>query len=494
MTSPNAGLSRPGLEGARREWVRPFDLGAWGELPFGEAIARVEAALRLGIDPSLEPVRALLAELGHPERAFACIQVAGTNGKTSTSRYTAALLAGEGLRCGLYTSPHLVSYTERVEVGGAPVTEAAFSRGIGWALAAWERLQARGEAVCAQGCTEFELLTAAAMAMFAEAGVDAAVLEVGLGGRWDATSAVDTVAAAVTGIGFDHMGILGDTLEEIAGEKAAVLRPGIPCVLGTNAVRPQSVLDVMLARCAQVGAVPTAVVEAPDARAAGERCLPGASRLPQARFRVLETPGGLGGRLVVDVEVEVDHPACGRVSASYPGCALHAPVYQAQNVACALALATGALGRPLDAGAARRALAACPVPGRFEVVRTDPPVVLDACHNPQSAAAFADAVADAEPDRAKRPALVLGALADKDHRGIVETVAPLFERIVATQSDSPRALPAAELAAEVERAVGRRPEAVFPRAADAVAYLEGEPFVGCGTITLVGELKALLAR
>ena len=251
----------------------------------------------------------------------------------------------------------------------------------------------------------------------------------------------------------------------------------------------------MLARCAQVGAVPTAVVEAPDARAAGERCLPGASRLPQARFRVRETPGGLGGRLVVDVDVEVDHPACGRVSASYPGCALHAPVYQAQNVACALALATGALGRPLDRDAARSALAACPVPGRFEVVRADPPVVLDACHNPQSAAAFADAVADAEPDRAKRPALVLGALADKDHRGIVEAVAPLFERIVATQSDS---------AARVSRrrsspprssaAVGRRPEAVFTRAADAVAYLEGEPFVGCGTITLIGELKALLAR
>lgn len=488
MTLPNGDSVAGRFEGASRKWERPFDLGAWGELSFSRAIESVEAALRLGIDPSLEPIRALLAELGHPERSFACVQVAGTNGKTSTSRYTAALLAGEGLRCGLYTSPHLVSYTERVEVDGAPVSQAAFARGVGWALAAWERLEESGAPVCALGCTEFELLTAAAMTMFAEAGVDVAVLEVGLGGRWDATSSVDTVAAAVTGIGLDHMGILGSTLEGIAGEKAAVLRSGIPCVLGTNSVRPQGVLDVMLARCAQVGSVPTAVVEV------GEDSLPAVGRLPQARFHIVGTPGGLFGQLVVDVDVEVEHPARGKVRASYPGCRLSAPVYQAQNVACALALATGVVGRALDGESARRALASCPVPGRFELVRTDPPVVLDACHNPQSAAAFARAVVDAEPDRAKRPAVVLGALADKDHRGIVEVVAPLFDRIVVTQSSSPRAVPASELAAEVERVSGRSPEAVFGCAADAVAYLKGEPFVGCGTITLIGELEALLAR
>lgn len=502
MTSPSRSeqTARCAAWGTPVPWAAPFTLDAEHDLGFDEAIERVEAALRFGIDPSLEPVKALLAELGHPERAFACIQVAGTNGKTSTSRYTAALLAGEGLRCGLYTSPHLVDYTERVEVDGRCVSRAAFARGVSWALAAWERIAGRDSALAAQGCTEFELLTAAAMTMYAQAGVDVAVLEVGLGGRWDATSAVPTVAAAVTGIGLDHTHILGDTLEAIAAEKAAVIRRGNPCVLGTNAVRPDGVLGVMARRCADVGVVPTAVVEdvAGDGNGTGEAVPGGLDRAfrdlgwPIASFAVAHRPQGLGDALVVDVRVEASLPAGERVCAVYQGVRAMAPAYQAQNIACALALATCTLGRPLDAGRARAAIARTRVPGRFEVVRAEPLALLDACHNPQSAEAFARAVIDAEPVRGRRPVLLLGALSDKDHRGIVETVAPLFDRIVVTQSSSSRAFGARELAAEVERVCGRRPEAVFDDAAGALAYLCGESFVGCGTITLIGELAALL--
>ena len=494
-------------------WAPPFELAQSQDLAFGEAILRIEAAVRLGIDPSLGPVRALLAELGHPERAFRCVQVAGTNGKTSTSRYTAALLHAAGYSCGLYTSPHLVSYTERVEIDGVSVDERTFARGVSLALAAWERMRARGDAACSGGCTEFELLTAAGFAMFAEAGVDVAVLEVGLGGRWDATSAADPGVVAVTGIGLDHTRLLGDTLEAIAAEKAAVIQPGRAVVLGTNAVRPQGVLDVMLGSCSASDVVPTVVCaraphgEVPDdvvARDADDSGEPGGGvdlaraphetrDFPKASFDVLRWPNGLGSILAIDVDVDArvgDHD----VHASYPGIELVAPAYQAQNVACALALATAFVGGQIDPSVARAALRGCPVPGRFELLREDPPVIIDACHNPQSAYAFAQAVVEAEPDRSRRPALLIGALADKDHRGIVETIVPLFDRVYVTCSTSPRAIPAAELADEIRSACGVEPAGVFDDVESAVSALYGESFVGCGTITLIGDIAALFQR
>ncbi len=471
----------------------------------------------------------MLAELGHPESCFASVQVAGTNGKTSTSRYTAALLRGEGLCCGLYTSPHLVDYTERVEVNAVPVSHEAFARGISWALSAWDRLCDRDATWAEQGCTEFELLTVAAMAIFAEACVDVAVLEVGLGGRWDATSAVPTIACAVTGIGLDHTAILGDTLEAIAREKAAVIHRGAACVLGVHATHPAGVRDVMLARCASECVTPTFVARKGDALVG----------TPCTQFDLVEEEGGADGGFSVEVTVD----AVGRrgvpIHAAYPPIHLRAPLYQAQNVACALSLATSVLGYAPSFEKVLQSLSGCPIPGRFEVVSQEPLIVLDACHNPQSAEAFALAlqgfepdrlkrpalllgaladevvsqepliVLDAchnpqsaeafalalqgfEPDRLKRPALLLGALADKDHRGIVEVIVPLFDRIVVTQSSSGRAYPAEALAREVEEVCGRPPEAVCPQLEDAVSYLDGESYFCCGTITLIGELKEML--
>lgn len=489
MTSAKAGRSNgngysaSAVQGACQPWAAPFCLDPERLLTFGEAIERVEAALRFGIDPSLEPVKAMLVELGHPELSFSAVQVAGTNGKTSTSRYTAALLRGEGLRCGLYTSPHLVDYTERVEIDGVAVSRAVFARGISWALEAWRRLCERDGSWAAQGCTEFELLTVAAMAIYAEARVDVAVLEVGLGGRWDATSAVPTVACAITGIGLDHTAVLGDTLEAIAGEKAAIIHRGAPCILGPHALRPREVRSVMVDRCDAEGVAPTFVVE-------------GSPRCPDAActtYALLDDQDA-GAALSVDVDVEAVLADGTTVRALYPGLRLDAPVYQAQNVACALALATATLGRPLEREKAVKSLAGCFVPGRFEVVSREPLIVLDACHNPQSAEAFVDAMERFEPDRSRRPTLLLGALADKDHRGIVEAVAPLFEHIVVTQSTSERAYPALDLAREVGEVCGRPVDAVFPRLEDAVGYLAGTPFICCGTITLIGELKGMLCQ
>ena len=538
------------MEG-RRSWQAPFALGKADELDYAGALRVATDTGFFGStdDPLLETVVEMLDELGRPDEAYRCLQVAGTNGKTSTSRYASAALAAAGMRVALYTSPELVSMTERMEVGGRPVSEVQFAHGVSYAATAGRRVNARREAAGLRPyrVTEFDLLTCAACVVFAEAGVDVAVLEVGLGGRWDATSAVArTCAATVTGIGLDHMKILGDTLEKIACEKAAVIRPGNPCVLGTNAVRPAGVLAVMLARCAEVGARPTVVAKA------GEPVLPAAEGLPRCTYEVTHAPSHLGDALTLDVDVQVwvlargaasglreeallaagegaahaDSAAdsqggvagarvgSGRdggsregrlVSARYEGVSLVAPIYQAQNVACALALATAVAGGSIPVDSVRAAIAACPTPGRFEVVRAEPLALIDACHNPQSAEAFRAALVQVEPDRAARPTLVFATLADKDHRGIVRVVAPLFDRIVVTQSDSERALPAERLGDEVREEVAARaaggdaqgwdPQvSVAPTLADALARLEGQPFVCCGTITVVGELKGMLAR
>ena len=200
----------------------PFEVP---ELSFDEAVSLAADTGRISGDagPLLETVVDMLDELGRPDEHYDCLQIAGTNGKTSTTRFAAAILAGEGLRCALYTSPQLVRYPERMEIDGRVISDDAFAHGVSAAVEAGRRVNAARTAAGqrAYTITPFDLLTVAAFVVFAEARVDVAVLEVGMGGRWDATSAADPVAVAITGIGLDHMRILGDTLGEIAAEKAA---------------------------------------------------------------------------------------------------------------------------------------------------------------------------------------------------------------------------------------------------------------------------------
>lgn len=436
----------------------PFDVP---EMTFGEALAHVRGALRFGIEPLLETVEDMLAELGDPDLAFECVQIAGTNGKTSTSRYTAAILAGEGLSVALYTSPELVSYTERMEVGGRPVTEAAFAHGVAAARAAGERVNARRAAAGERpyDVTEFDTLTVAAMVLFAEAGVDVAVLECGLGGRWDATSAAKSITSvAVTGIGLDHMRILGDTLEEIAGEKAAIIKPGRSCVLGAGTAEPASVERVFLDRACEAGVEPVR---------------PG--------FEITKLPHRLGAPL----ELTVTTPR-----ATYAELAALKPAYQAQNIACAVALAEGYLGRALDADALFTSVVQCPTPGRFQLLRPEPPLLIDACHNPQSVEAFLSAVDAVCPERSERPVLLAAVLADKDVEGIVRLLAGAFPRVAVTQTSSPRALAAEELGRSFAEH-GAEVVGTYPTVEAAASALCGESCVACGSITLAGELTGL---
>lgn len=445
----------------------PFEVP---ELPFDEAVALAADTGRISGDagPLLETVVDMLEELKRPDEHYDCIQVAGTNGKTSTARFTAAILAGEGARCALYTSPQLVRYPERMEVCGRVVGDAAFAHGVSAAVEAGRRVNDARERAGerAYTITPFDLLTVAALVVFAEARVDVAVLEVGMGGRWDATSATDPVAVAVTGIGLDHMRILGDTLAEIAAEKAAVIKPGRAVVLGEGTHEP-SVQRVMEERCEACGVTPLVVEHA-----------------------LRETPRRLGDPVSFDV----------RTPRTAFRLSIPKPSYQPQNAACAIYLAEAYLGRALDARRLQESLACCPTPGRFDVVRTDPLVLIDACHNPQSCENLVSALDEFEEGVPERPCLLMAALSDKDVHGIARVLVPAFPRIAVCATASDRAL-APEALAEVVRAElaeeGRAASdlvAVYPTVERALRAFEesGEPVVAAGTITLAGEVAGLL--
>lgn len=469
------------------------------ELSYGESLTALHEIVKLGISPMLETVEEMLEVLGSPDAAFDSLQIVGTNGKTSTSRYAAAILSGEGLRTALYTSPELVSYTERMELEGAPVSEEAFAHGISAALEAGRIVNGRREAAGLKpyDITEFDLLTVGAMVVFAEAGIDVCVLECGMGGRWDATSAASSIkGVAITGVGLDHTHILGNTIEEIAAEKAATIKGGRFCVLGPGTVSPASAEKVFLERCAEQGVEPVLVrperigelpVPADVADAAGvaptaETARSAHPELQVRSYAIDHRPASLADPLRLSVE---------GIFASYADLSCIKPAYQAGNIATSVVLCESYLGRALEPETLRAAVASCPTPGRFDVVRAEPLALIDAAHNPQSIEAFLSAVRALEPDRAARPTLLAAVLADKDARGIVELLAPEFERVVVCRTQSARALASSELGALFTEA-GLEPVAVCGDVREALDLLRTEAFIACGSITLAGEIAALM--
>jgi dihydrofolate synthase / folylpolyglutamate synthase len=435
------------------------------ETPFGyaDAVRALTDALTFGINPSLDPIRAMAEEMGRPQDTFTAIQVTGTNGKSSVTRIIAALLDAHDVCVGAYTSPDLHSYTERIACGGVPVSEAMFAAGIAEALEAAKRANVTP--------TEFEILTAAALWLFRECGVEAAVLEVGMGGRWDATSVVEPTVAVITGVGLDHTTHLGQTREDIAADKAHIIREHSTTILGPGVA---GVDAVFRERVSAVGS--TAPLRA-------VRLGFGASPFGEGdtiRFAITAYPKAPDDVMRLDVAA---------IYASYTGIELQAPAFQAGNVATAVAAAEAFLGRALDAQTVRRVLAAITLPGRFEVLRSDPWLVADAAHNPGAAEVLARAIAAAWPDAEVRPVIVLGVLADKDAAGIVFALAPVASRFVCVAPDSPRALAAGELAEVVERVTGERPEVAESVVEGVRAALASSPsgVVVTGSIRTVAE-------
>jgi dihydrofolate synthase / folylpolyglutamate synthase len=422
------------------------------------------------VEPTLDRISALATLLGDPQRAYPVIHVTGTNGKTSTARMIETLLRARGLRTGLFTSPHLSNVRERIVVDGEPLPVEAF-------LATYDDVAPYVALVDEREplrLSFFEVLTAMAFAAFADAPVDVAVIEVGLGGTWDATNIADGAVAVETPISIDHTRYLGSTIEEIAAEKAGIIKPGAVAILGQQ---PLTAAEVLLRRVAEV--------EATVAREGLE-------------FGVVARELAVGGQVLTVRGLAGEYhdlllPLFGE--------------YQASNAACALAAVEafasgGPGGEQLGEDLVREAFAAMTSPGRLEVVRRSPVVVADSAHNPAGMAASLAAVIEAFSFRSL--IVVLAISEDKDVPAVLDQLEPAVDGLVVTRNSSDRSMDPgklADLAAGVfgpdrvrvadrldnaiEIAVGLADEA----AADG---LSGSGVLVTGSVVTAGDVRSLL--
>jgi len=437
--------------------------------------AAVEAALlsrwpETRLDPTLDRIRRLCEVLGHPERAVPAVHLTGTNGKTSTARMVDALLRASGHCTGRFTSPHLESITERISIAGAPLSEAAFRATYDRVAPAMtavdeEQLRAGGHPL-----SFFEAVVAMALTTFRDEGADAAVVEVGMGGSWDATNVVDAPVAVLLPVAMDHADYLGGTPGAIAREKAGIIKAGATAV----AARQLDAVDRVIAeRAADVGA--HLVREGADFALA--------RRTPDVGGQVVSL-SGLRGRYD-----DLFLPLPGR--------------YQAQNAAVALAAVEVFLDQPLPPRLVQEAFADVTSPGRLEVVSVRPHIVLDAAHNPHGAAATAMAMS--ESTGPNRVIGVVSVMADKDCLGILEALAPILSAVVCTQNSTARSMSADDLAGIAGTVLDKNQVYVVPDLGDAIdraIALAASPGVGVGaepasvlvtgSVVTVGEARHLL--
>ena len=415
--------------------------------------------------PRIEPARRLAELAGAPQLSYPVILIAGTNGKTSTSRAIESLLRAHGLRTGLFTSPHLVSFTERFEIDGEPVG--------GQQLAdAWDELQlplqvvdAELEAAGQSPITFFEALAVLAFTLFADAPVEVGVIEVGMGGEWDATNIADAEVAVFTPIDLDHTTILGSDLAAIARTKAGIIKPGSTVVSAMQ--RPEALGEL--------------IEEAENE---------GAKLLVAGRdFELIEDRLAVGGR---QIDVRGQH---GHVYDP-----VHVPLFgrhQAENVALAIAAVEAFLGgeRPVPEEVLDEGLRHLTSPGRLQLIGTDPTVYVDAAHNPHGAEALARAVT--ESFDFSEIALVIGALAEKDAAGLIDTLIPIASAVYLTPVDSPRGVPPEELSEIGAAMFGQVPVEVatsLPEGLEVArswaARGEGRAVLVAGSVLLAGEAIA----
>ena len=422
------------------------------------------------VEPTLDRISALAVLLGDPQRACPVIHVAGTNGKTSTARMIETLLRARGLRTGLFTSPHLSNVRERIVVDGEPLSVEAF-------LASYDDVAPYVALVDEREplrLSFFEVLTGMAFAAFADAPVDVAVIEVGLGGTWDATNIADGAVAVVTPVAIDHTRYLGSTVEEIAGEKAGIIKPGSAAILGQQL---PAAAEVLLRRAAEVGAT----VARQD-----------------VEFGVTWRDLAVGGQAL----------SVRGLAGEYRDLLL--PLfgeYQAANAACALAAVEAFGSAGPDAGAlneelVREAFAAMTSPGRLEVVRRSPVVIADSAHNPAGMAASVAAVIEAFSFRSLIAVLAISA--DKDVPAVLDQLEPVADGLVVTRNSSDRSMDPgklADLAVEVfgpdrVRVAGRLDDAIdvaVGMADEAAADdLGGSGVLVTGSVVTAGDARSLL--
>ncbi|MCU1614966.1 MAG: FolC bifunctional protein [Frankiales bacterium] len=422
------------------------------------------------LEPSLTRINALVDLLGSPHRAMPVIQVAGTNGKTTTARMVDELLRGFGLRVGRFTSPHLQSIRERIVLDGEPVSPQRFVETYD-DIAPYVQMVDAGSDI---PMSFFEVMVGLAYALFAEAPVDVAVIEVGMGGAWDATNVVDARVAVVTPVDLDHSEYLGPDVATIAGEKAGIIKPDSIAVL---AHQQPGALDALVRRAVEVEAV--VAREGTEFGVLDRRVAVGGQQL---RLQ------GLGGEYD-----DIFLPLFG--------------AHQAQNAGTALAaveafLGAGAGTGPIDVEAVRSAFAAVRSPGRLERVRTSPTVLIDAAHNPAGMAATVAAIR--ESFDFTRLIGVVGTVRGKDVAGMLTELEDICAELVVTQNSSPRAMPADELGALAVDVFGADRVSVSPHLPEALEEamelaeagpddaLGGSGVLVTGSVITAGEARTLL--
>ena len=417
------------------------------------------------IRPRLEPTRRAVELLGDPQRSYRIIHVTGTNGKTSTTRFIERILREHGLRTGRFTSPHLVRLNERMALDGEPVSDeqliSVYSDIEPILEFVDQELADSGE----NPLTFFEALAVLGFAVFADAPVDVLVLEVGMGGAWDSTNVADGDVAVFTPIGLDHMDRLGNTLEEIADTKSGIIKPGSVVV---SSVQERGVLAV----------------------------LENAAKQKAEAFK-------LEGR---DFEVSAFLPSSTGQSISISGLAgsygpYQAPVFgshQGQNLAIAVAAVEAFLGGgqiQIADDILRSAISDVSSPGRLQLIKTVPNLLLDGAHNPAGALILAQAL---RAEFSEKPLVgVIAVLADKDATGLFSNLAGVFENVVITQSSSPRSMPVGELESLAKDGLGQEVESIsdfkfaLERAKQRAIEIDGTVVV-TGSITLVGDVIKLI--
>jgi len=424
------------------------------------------------VDLALDRMADLVRLLGDPQRACPVIHITGTNGKTSTARMTDALLRGRGLRTGRFTSPHLVSIRERICVDGAPVSPERFVEAYEEILPFVAMVDERHPV----SMSFFEVLTGMAFAIFADTPVDVMVLEVGVGGRLDCTNVADGAVAVITPIAIDHIKLLGSTIEEIAGEKAGIIKPGAVAVLAQQSL---PAAETLLRHAAEVGA---------------------AVAREGVEFGVLSHEQAVGGQQLVlrslrGTYEDIFLPVFG--------------AFQAGNAACALAAVEAFAGvsdegtEMLDADLVREAFAKVSTPGRLEVIRRSPTIIIDASHNPAGVAATVDAMQ--ETFTFSHLSGVFAASGDKDVAGMLAELEPLLDEIVVTRNSSDRSMDVTEVAELAAEIFGEDRVASAGRLADAIetavtladeAAAAGVPGSGgvliTGSVITAGDARRLL--
>ncbi len=418
-------------------------------MDYKQALAYIDGVCWLGSRPGLERIRALLEKLGDPQKELRFVHVAGTNGKGSCAAMTASVLKAAGYRTGLFTSPYLYRFNERMQINGKPVEDEVLAELV-------TRIQPLADAM-EDHPTEFELMTAAALLWYRQERCDVVVLEVGLGGRLDATNVIDAPEAAVImNIGLDHTGVLGGTVEQIAAEKAGIVKPGCPVVLYQQS---EAVQDVIREKCREVGA---------ELRIADfSRIVPEFDSLEGQVFLYRDRPWAI--------------PLLGE--------------HQRRNAAVVLELVEvlRRRGWKLEEDAVEHGLYAVSWPARFEAVPTEPPFVVDGGHNPQCAETVAANLKHYFPDR--RRVLLAGVLADKDYESLFAILDEAADAYVCVTPDSGRALPAEELGAFLERF--GKPVTVCGDVGEGVAEArrqaeDGGMVCAVGSLYLAGPVRACL--